>query len=95
MTMDQVSLPLLCSAKSWRITGRWDSYGPVLFRLKDRSNAALCLGPTHEETITQCIAEIGASNITPKLPLKYVLNMLLVFCNIVPFVTLLSGGLFL
>ncbi|XP_022695781.1 probable proline--tRNA ligase, mitochondrial [Varroa jacobsoni] len=66
----KVSLPLLCSAKSWRITGRWDSYGPVLFRLKDRSNAALCLGPTHEETITQCIAEIGASNITPKLPLK-------------------------
>ncbi|OQR68432.1 putative proline--tRNA ligase, partial [Tropilaelaps mercedesae] len=66
----KVSFPSLSSSKTWRTTGRWDSYGPVLFRLEDRAKAPLCLGPTHEETVTQCVATIGAADITPKLPLK-------------------------
>jgi prolyl-tRNA synthetase len=33
-------------------SGRWDAFGPVLFKLKNRSGHDLCLGPTHEEPVT-------------------------------------------
>jgi prolyl-tRNA synthetase len=48
----EVLMPALLPAEYFKETGRWDLYGPVLFRLKDRKNADYHLGPTHEEIVT-------------------------------------------
>ena len=45
-------MPIASPAELWRETGRWDYYGKELFRLKDRHERDFCLGPTHEEVIT-------------------------------------------
>ena len=42
-------------AELWQESGRWDKYGPELLRLSDRHERAFCLGPTHEEVITDLI----------------------------------------
>ena len=42
-------------AELWQESGRWDYYGPELLRLKDRHDRPFCLGPTHEEIITDLI----------------------------------------
>ncbi|MGE3773402.1 MAG: proline--tRNA ligase, partial [Gammaproteobacteria bacterium] len=42
-------------AELWQESGRWDKYGPELLRLSDRHDRAFCLGPTHEEIITDLI----------------------------------------
>ncbi len=49
----QVLLPILQPAELWLESGRWDVYGPELFRLQDRHGRDFCLGPTHEEIVTQ------------------------------------------
>jgi prolyl-tRNA synthetase len=49
---EQVLLPVLLPAEYFRESGRWDVFGPELFRLKDRKDADYHLGPTHEEIIT-------------------------------------------
>ncbi len=48
----EVLMPALQPAELWQETGRWDKYGPELARLKDRHDRDFCLGPTHEEIIT-------------------------------------------
>jgi len=48
----EVLMPVLQPAELWQETGRWDQYGPELARLKDRHDRDFCLGPTHEEIIT-------------------------------------------
>ncbi len=40
----------------WDRSGRWDLYGPELFRLQDRQERDFCLGPTHEEVVTSLVA---------------------------------------
>lgn len=43
----------------WEESGRWNDYGPEMFRLKDRHGREFCLGPTHEEIFTALVrAEI-------------------------------------
>src|SRR3972149_734959 len=42
-------------AELWQESGRWDQYGPELLRLKDRHDRDFCLGPTHEEIITDLV----------------------------------------
>ena len=42
-------------AELWQESGRWDAYGPELLRLRDRHDRSFCLGPTHEEIITDLI----------------------------------------
>ena len=42
-------------AELWVESGRWDKYGPELLRFKDRHQRDFCLGPTHEEMITDLI----------------------------------------
>ena len=42
-------------AELWIESGRWDAYGPELLRLHDRHDRGFCLGPTHEEIITDLI----------------------------------------
>ena len=51
----EVSLPLLSPAELWRESGRWDAYGPELLRLADRSGREFCVGPTHEEVMTDLV----------------------------------------
>lgn len=41
----------------WEATGRWDNFGPEMFRLKDRNDREFCLGPTHEEYFTNLIKD--------------------------------------
>jgi prolyl-tRNA synthetase len=48
----ELLLPALLPAEYFQETGRWDSYGDVLLRLKDRKGTDYHLGPTHEEIIT-------------------------------------------
>ncbi|MGY6276624.1 proline--tRNA ligase [Methylomonas sp. MgM2] len=48
----EVLMPALQPAELWQETGRWDKYGPELARMKDRHERDFCLGPTHEEIIT-------------------------------------------
>ncbi|XP_074859594.1 putative proline--tRNA ligase, mitochondrial [Carettochelys insculpta] len=55
----KLNLPSLSSAELWRTSGRWDLMGKELFRLADRHSKEYCLGPTHEETITDLIASQG------------------------------------
>ncbi|MBQ6948555.1 MAG: proline--tRNA ligase, partial [Firmicutes bacterium] len=39
-------------AELWQESGRWNAYGPELWRVKDRHDRDFCLGPTHEEIFT-------------------------------------------
>ena len=48
----EVLMPIVSPAELWKETGRWDFYGKEMFRLKDRHERDFCLGPTHEEVIT-------------------------------------------
>jgi len=48
----EILMPALLPAEYFKETGRWDLYGPVLFRLKDRKGGEYNLGPTHEEVVT-------------------------------------------
>lgn len=51
----EVMLPIVQPAEIWKESGRWDVYGPEMFRLKDRHDREFCLGPTHEEIITELV----------------------------------------
>ena len=48
----ELSMPVVQPAELWEESGRWEQYGPELCRLKDRHDRDFCLGPTHEEVIT-------------------------------------------
>ncbi len=48
----EVFMPMVQPAELWQETGRWDKYDAELLRLKDRHGVDCCLGPTHEEVIT-------------------------------------------
>lgn len=51
----EVGLPSIHPAELWLETGRWNVYGDELFRLKDRHQRDFCLGPTHEEVLTDIV----------------------------------------
>ena len=51
----EVFMPTLLPAELWQETGRWEVYGKELFRIKDRHDREFCLGPTHEEIITDLV----------------------------------------
>ena len=51
----EVSLPAMQPRELWEESGRWDFYGKELIRLKDRNRRDFCLGPTHEEVITDLV----------------------------------------
>lgn len=48
----EVLMPAIQPAELWQESGRWEEYGPELLRLKDRHKREFCVGPTHEEVIT-------------------------------------------
>ena len=51
----ELLLPSVQPAEIWQESGRWDIYGKELLRFKDRGNRDFCLGPTHEEVITDLV----------------------------------------
>lgn len=51
----EISMPVVQSAELWQESGRWDQMGPELLRFVDRHNRDFCLGPTHEEVVTDLI----------------------------------------
>ncbi|MDF1642259.1 proline--tRNA ligase [Thalassolituus oleivorans] len=48
----EVLMPAVQPAELWEETGRWFQYGGELLRVKDRHNREFCIGPTHEEVVT-------------------------------------------
>ena len=48
----EVVMPAVQPAELWQETGRWDKYGNLLLRMRDRHDREFCFGPTHEEVIT-------------------------------------------
>ncbi len=48
----ELSMPMVQPADLWQESGRYEKYGPELLRFKDRHERESCLGPTHEEVIT-------------------------------------------
>jgi prolyl-tRNA synthetase len=51
----EVLLPTVQPGDLWKETGRWEFYGKELLRFKDRHDRDYCLGPTHEEVITDLV----------------------------------------
>ncbi len=51
----EVLMPAIQPAELWQESGRWEQYGPELLRVTDRHGREFCVGPTHEEVITDLI----------------------------------------
>ena len=51
----EVSMPVVQPSELWLESGRWQNMGPELLRFKDRHDRDFCLGPTHEEVITDLV----------------------------------------
>ncbi len=51
----ELLMPAVQPAELWQKTGRWQQYGPELLRVTDRHNREFCIGPTHEEVITDLV----------------------------------------
>jgi len=51
----EVLMPFVQPAELWQESNRWDQMGPEMLRLKDRHQRDFCLGPTHEEVITDIV----------------------------------------
>jgi prolyl-tRNA synthetase len=52
----EIRMPIVLPAEPWKATGRWEAYGDLMFKLKDRHERELGLGPTHEEVVTPLVA---------------------------------------
>ncbi len=51
----EILMPVLSPAELWQESGRWDVMGAEMMRMKDRHGRDFCLGPTHEEVVTDII----------------------------------------
>jgi len=51
----EITMPVMQPAELWQESGRWVQYGPELLRIKDRHDRDFCLGPTHEEVVTELV----------------------------------------
>ena len=49
----ELLMPMVQPAELWQESGRWEFYGKELLRLQDRHDRDFCLGPTHEEIISE------------------------------------------
>jgi prolyl-tRNA synthetase len=64
----ELLLPTVQPKELWEESGRWQFYGKELLRFKDRKDAEFCLGPTHEEVITDVVR--GAVRSYKQLPMN-------------------------
>jgi prolyl-tRNA synthetase len=51
----ELLMPICSPAELWQESGRWEMYGKELVRFKDRHERDFCLGPTHEEVVTDLV----------------------------------------
>ena len=51
----EILMPAVQPAELWQESGRWEKYGPELLRFLDRHDRHFCLGPTHEEIVTEMV----------------------------------------
>lgn len=51
----EIMMPMVQPADLWKETGRYEKYGPELLRFTDRHERESCLGPTHEEVVTDIV----------------------------------------
>ena len=51
----ELLMPITAPAELWQESGRWEMYGKELLRFKDRNERDFCLGPTHEEIVTDLV----------------------------------------
>lgn len=51
----EVSMPVVIPSELWKESGRWEEYGKELLRFNDRHDREFCLGPTHEEVVTDMV----------------------------------------
>ncbi|MGH7900467.1 MAG: proline--tRNA ligase [Thermodesulfobacteriota bacterium] len=51
----ELLMPFVLPSELWKESGRWDKYGNELLRFKDRAEREFCIGPTHEEIITDIV----------------------------------------
>jgi len=51
----EMLMPSVVPSELWKESGRWDAYGKELLRFKDRADREFCLGPTHEEVVTDLV----------------------------------------
>ena len=54
----EVLMPAVVPSELWKESGRWDAYGKELLRFKDRADREFCLGPTHEEVVTDLVRDV-------------------------------------
>jgi prolyl-tRNA synthetase len=52
----EIRMPIVLPAEPWKVTGRWETYGDLMFKLRDRHQREVGLGPTHEEVVTPLVA---------------------------------------
>jgi prolyl-tRNA synthetase len=57
----ELLMPISAPAELWQESGRWEMYGKELLRFKDRHERDFCLGPTHEEIVTDIMRRIVRS----------------------------------
>jgi prolyl-tRNA synthetase len=57
----ELLMPTVQPKELWEESGRWNFYGRELLRFKDRKDTDFCLGPTHEEVITDIVRKIISS----------------------------------
>ena len=57
----EVHFPALLPAEPYQATGRWNDYGPTLFKLHDRKDGDYLLAPTHEEMFTLAVKDLYSS----------------------------------
>ena len=65
----ELLMPVVQPGELWQESGRWAQYGPELLRLTDRHDREFCLGPTHEEVITDIARQTLSSY--KQLPLNF------------------------
>jgi len=53
----ELVMPAVQPAELWQESGRWDQFGPELLRLKDRHQRDFCIGPTHEEVVSDIVRQ--------------------------------------
>ncbi len=64
----ELLMPAVNPADLWQQSGRWQQYGKELLRFKDRKETDFCIGPTHEEVVTEIVR--GTVNSYRQLPLN-------------------------
>ena len=64
----EILMPSVQPAELWEESSRWSEFGPELLRIRDRHGRDFCLGPTHEEVVTDVIR--GEVNSYKQLPLN-------------------------